>query len=126
VVVCEVPVGAIGVVEIDPPPPPVSPPKTVGASVVVDCGQSFGQLSDVSLLLQIASPQTNGYPQSTGQPFWFSSDWQTLSPQVPRKVVAWEQSFSQLMVVSPTLVSQIPLLLQEYVGAGVILVASEP
>ena len=35
-VVCEVPVGAIGVVEIDPPPPPVSPPKIIGAGVVVE------------------------------------------------------------------------------------------
>ena len=35
----------------------------------------------VSVPPQIPSPQTNGYPQSTGQELLLSVDWQILSPQ---------------------------------------------
>ena len=47
----------IGVVGINSPPPLVLPPKVAEDGVVVGWEQSFGQLSYVSVPLQIPSPQ---------------------------------------------------------------------
>ncbi|KKQ34904.1 MAG: hypothetical protein US50_C0032G0008, partial [Candidatus Nomurabacteria bacterium GW2011_GWB1_37_5] len=94
----------------------------VGVGTVVGCEQSFGQFQSVSVPPQIPSPQTHGYPQSTEQELLLSVVWQILSPQVPHlMVVGCEQSFSQLVVVSPMMVSHLPSP-QKYIVFGLMVV----